>query len=324
MTQRRDSTADFLERLAERNAGTAQWWREQIDGAPSPPELERPAPRAPAAPPRFPPAVERRRARARAKVQQRARSRVQALRDRDERYLARLRQRLQARGVELMATNRLKLIPFRVWMLCACVLADRSGRAARLELSKLKNRAAAGAILRASIAPELGAERRSWSDLRTRRIAALGLALVHLADTTRRRDQWGGGMVRGLARKALCALLRDPLDPRPTAIPSVEALVGVHRTGADPNGGQVGYLRALVSAGLVYRQQLPASVAGRDEVGPSGWAMNRYWIVTGALELAAEWAVGAFRALLELASGDAAALASSMRSDRARARAAPA
>jgi hypothetical protein len=252
----------------------------------------------------------------------RARTRVQALRERDERYLERLRARLVAGGLELMSANRARVIPFKVWLMCAQVIADRSGRAARLYLARLLNRPAAGAILRASIAPVLGAEHRSWSDLRTRRIAALGLALVHLSATTRRRDQWGGGIVKGLPRGALCALLRDPLDRRPSATPSVEALVGVHRPGAAPNGGQVGYLPALVSAGLTYRQQLPASEVGRDEVGPSGWAMNRYWIVTAAFELVAEWARVAVLACVELASGDALALNAEQR--RARARAAPA
>jgi len=252
----------------------------------------------------------------------RARARVVALRERDERYLERLRARLVAGGLELLSANRARVIPFKVWLMCAQVIADRSGRAARLYLSRLHNRPAAGAILRASIAPELGAEQRSWSDLRTRRIAALGLALVHLALSTRRRDQWGGGIVKGLPRKALCALLRDPLDRRRSATPSVEALVGVHRPGAAPDGGQVGYLRALVSAGLTYRQQLPASDVGRDELGPSGWAMNRYWIVTAAFELVADWARAAVLACVELASGDALALHAEQR--RARARAAPA
>lgn len=252
----------------------------------------------------------------------RARARVHALRERDDRYLERLRARLVAGGLDLLTANRARVIPFKVWLMCAQVIADRSGRAARLYLSRLHNRPAAGAILRASISPIAGAERRSWSDLRTRRIAALGLALVHLAAPTRRRDQWGGGIVKGLARKALCALLRDPLDRRPSATPSVEALVGVHRPGAAPDGGQVGYLRALVSAGLTYRQQLPASEVGRDELGPSGWALNRYWIVTAAFELVADWAKAFVQGCLELASGDAQALSSEQR--RARARAAPA
>jgi hypothetical protein len=213
------------------------------------------------------------------------------------------------------------MIPFKVWLMCAQVLADRSGRAARLYLARLQNRPAAGSILRASIAPELGAERRSWSDLRTLRIAALGLALVHLAAPTRRRDQWGGGIVKGLARGAFCALLRDPLDPRPSATPSVSTVFGgAHRPGAAPESGQVGYFVPLAAAGLAYRQQLPASEVGRDELGPSGWALNRYWIVTAAFELVAEWARRTVLACVELASGDAQAL----RIDQRRARAAPA
>ena len=244
---------------------------------------------------------------------------MHALRERDDRYLERLRARLVAGGLDLLTANRARVIPFAVWLMCAQVIADRSGRAARLYLSRLRNRPAAGSILRASIAPELGAHRRSWSDLRTRRIAALGLALVHLAAPTRRRDQWGGGIVRGIARGALCALLRDPLDRRPSSTPSVSALVGVHRADAAPEGGQVGYLRALAAAGLTYRQQLPAHEVGRDELGPSGWALNRYWIVTAAFELVAEWAQRAVLACLELAAGDATALAADLRSARARA-----
>lgn len=304
-------TRDFLERFKERNAGSAAWWSEQVSGEPTAIPSSTSVPPALPPPPRQKPArpigdagVRVRRRRARARVQGRA----QALRARDDRYLERLRARLLAGGLELLSANRARVIPFKLWLLCAMVIADRSGRAARVELAKLKNRPAAGAILRASIAPELGAERRSWSDLRTRRIAALGLAIVHLADPTRRRDQWGGGLVRGIPRGALCALLRDPLDPRSSATPSISALVGVHRPGATADTGQVGYLNALAAAGLLYRQQLPACEAGRDEVGPSGWAMNRYWVVTSAWELAAEWARETFAGWLELAQRDASEL----------------
>lgn len=309
MTERRDSRRDAAwwaergRRMAEETDAPPPLPPTSVPPASSPPKRPETR-RTHVRPPVGDAGVRVRRRRARARVQARA----HALRARDERYLQRLRARLIADGLDLMSANRARLIPFKLWLLCAMVIADRSGRAARAELAKLKNRAAAGAILRASIAPEQRAERRSWADLRTRRIAALGLAIVHLAQPTRRRDQWGGGIVRGIARGALCALLRDVMDRRPTATPSVSALRGVHRPGGSADNGQIGYLDALEAAGLLYSQQLPASEAGRDEVGPSGWAMNRYWLVTGVWELAAEWARETFASWLELAQRDASEL----------------
>jgi len=174
-------------------------------------------------------------------------------------------------------------------------LADPSGRAIRYHSRRLGHPIAIGAIRRAALVPGADGQcRYSWRDDRARRIAALGLALVSLAAPTRRKGQFTL-LARGFSRQCLAALLADPWS---RARPSLTALAGRHRRGATLETGQLGYLRALEAAGLFYAQQLPAAVCDPGEVGPSGWACSRYWIL-GVMPLA--YAVMAMREqLLEL------------------------
>src|SRR4029077_13901074 len=149
----------------------------------------------------------------------------------------------------------------------------------RIWLRRERNKVAVGCIRLAALAcDEHGATRYMWTDERARRICALGLALCALAIPTRRRGPWQG-IVRAIPRGALCALLASPWET--DRKPSLTGLVGTHRAGATMESGQVGYLRALELAGLCYAQQLPASqVAAYERCWPSGYASNRYWIVT--------------------------------------------
>jgi hypothetical protein len=210
-------------------------------------------------------------------------SRRRALERRERDYLERLTRRCKAKGYHF----GIRVIPMRVWAACAQVIADPTGRAARMHLKRLNNRTAAGAILDAAIPERSG---RTWAALRVRRIAALGIALVMLAHRTRRRGPWGA-LVRGIPRAALAALLRDPFDDRAPgadgrapAIPSVTALFGTHRPGAAPMGPDVGYFVPLRAAGVAYAQQLPAEQVQSSEVGPSGHALNRYWVASDTPE----------------------------------------
>jgi hypothetical protein len=201
--------------------------------------------------------------------------------ERDRRYLERLRARLRERGLEQREPPR--LIPRRVWVLAQDVLADPSGRAVRIWMSRARNKVAVGAIRLAALVPGPAGSRYSWADERARRIAALGLGLLELGAPTARRGIWTD-VVRGVTRGALCALLANPWERERR--PSMTALAGRHRSGADFTTGQVGYLRALEEAGFCYRQQLPAddrSVRGFERWrGKEGdvWTSNRYWIVS--------------------------------------------
>jgi hypothetical protein len=180
--------------------------------------------------------------------------------------------------------RELRLIPRQVWLACWSVIADPSGKAAR---AAWRGVAAVrrGRMLRASLGLETGTARYRWSDLRARRICALALGLHLLNERTRRRGRWAGGCVRGITRPALCALLRDPNDPRSSSTPSVSALAGTHRPGATAATGEVGYLRALEEAGFCYSQQLaPAVAAPCERFG--AYCSNRYWLSDCVIERA--------------------------------------
>lgn len=198
---------------------------------------------------------------------------------RDDERLQRLRASIVARGGDLSRGDP-RLIPRRVLVLARTIRADASGFAIRAAFRRCRNKVAVGAIQRAALVPDAdGTARYTWADERARCIAALGLALLELAVPTVRRGGWSG-MVRGIPRGALCMLLASPWEP--TKRPSVAALVGTHRAGGTFANGQVGYLRALIEAGFCYAQQLPAAqVEGFEKCWESGYASNRYWIVTG-------------------------------------------
>jgi hypothetical protein len=205
---------------------------------------------------------------------ERAKMRARRLAERESNYLARLTARIRALGG---AVSSVRQIPQRVWVMAAQSMSDLTGRAARVHVRKMGNRTCAGAVLRAALGEDAT---RSWSKLRTRRIATLGLVLHALARSTKRRGIWQG-VVIGIPRGALAALLRDPYDQSESATPSITALFGTHRPGAHAESGQLGYFLALRNAGVAYRQQLPAHEATRAETwGPRGYAFNRYWLIT--------------------------------------------
>jgi hypothetical protein len=271
-------------------------------------ELRRPpaAPAAPAAPrsgiaapsARRAPA-QHKRARAAAKLTQAAR-RAQRERDRDDRILDKLHRTISDAGGTIQRQD-LTRIPSAVWRMTAQVIADQTGRAARIYLARMSARASAGAILRAAL--ENG---QAWADLRARRIAALGLALDALGRRTRRRGLWTR-VVMGITRAAFCALLRNPFDPRERARPSVSACFGVHRPGAaeDTASNAIGYFRALARAGAAYCQQLPTSQAAACERGyPSGHLPNRYWLLAEPWELQSDEHAERFAQLHRAANAD--------------------
>jgi hypothetical protein len=214
-------------------------------------------------------------------------------------YLQRLTTKLREQGHHAVG---IRPAPLRVWVGSGQAMGDPTGKAIRIHLRQLSNRAAAGMILKAALAGG-----RSWTSLRARRIATWGLGLVWLAHRTHRRDRWGA-LVKGFPREFWAALLRDPNDTRRApytrkscpgnerdekyrdqhsctmcrapGIPATSSLFGVHRFGAAPHSGDVGYLAPLREVGLVYSQQLPAKEVEAWEVGPKGHALNRYWVVT--------------------------------------------
>lgn len=295
--------ARFLASLERSNPSAGAFVRMQIDPASAPPRPPDPPKKTQAKAPapvvsrnassHAPTPKQHHRRGPRLDRAQRRREQARRLRDREGKHLAALTARVAAIGGTPIA---IRGIPMAVWSMCLQVMADATGRAARIWMRRHSNRAAVGVVLAAALGrvtptqTEATAEvteevtptdARSWASLRTRRIAALGLALLYLSRRTHRDGPWGA-VVIGIPRGALAALLRDPYDTTASATPHITALFGTHRTGADPlTSSQVGYFVTLAAHGFAYRQQLPANEAQRTELwGPSGYAFNRYWLPT--------------------------------------------
>lgn len=275
-------TAQFLAHLAERAPSTSRFLADRLAGIEIP-DAPPPAPISKSRPP--PPRTQAQHAhRAGPKVSRRkmVAARAAIVAKRESEHLARLTQRIASVGGKWTA---IRVIPIAVWTMTAQVIADATGRAARIHLRRCKNRTVAGATLAAAFGTREADEttpRRSWAELRTRRIVAFGLALAALGRYKAGRAGPWRACVIGIPRGAFAALLRDPHDERSRATPSISACYGTHRPGATADdAGQVGYFVALRAAGAVYRQQLPQREATATELwGPSGYAINRYWIAT--------------------------------------------
>jgi hypothetical protein len=193
------------------------------------------------------------------------------------RQRAKLEKNLLARGLGPELSRGATVIPTTVWLMAAHVVSDRTGAAGRHYLSQVKNLPAAACIRRAA-----GLSGRGWVSLRARRIVALGLFLNGLARYTRRSGSAWNGCVMGVPREALRAAIADCHARPGKERPSINAIAGTHRRAARSDKGEVGYLRALEAAGLLYSQQLPpwaATVRPYERAG--SWTINRYWIVAG-------------------------------------------
>lgn len=218
--------------------------------------------------------------------------RAQRSRDRYQRELALQGKRIRALQARLSLAGAPRLIPRAVLVMTRTIVADATGGAGKMYTRRMSNRVYAGAVMTAAFVPfdglsakrmllggaAGGAFRYSWADTRARCIVALGCALHALSAPSRRQGRWNRS-VRGVTRGALCALLANPFEPERR--PSISALVGTHRVDGTLESGQVGYLRALELAGALYAQQLPSSkVADFERLWPSGYASNRYWLLT--------------------------------------------
>lgn len=180
-----------------------------------------------------------------------------ARRRRDQGFLDRLNRRIQLPA----GTTR---IPRETWIAAGHIMADPTGRAARFYLRSTGNRIASNLIRRAALDLDNPDGHRTWQSLHARRIAAAGLSLMYLGRRTKKPGRYEG-IVRGVPRTAISALIRDPSSG--------------HRI--LPEYMAKRYLRPLEEAGFMYSQQLPAEeTAPWEHSGPSGYAVNRYWIVS--------------------------------------------
>ena len=198
-------------------------------------------------------------------------ARLQRARQRNNRHMRAVRARLAELGVRCDCPA---IIPRHVWAMAREILADSTGKAARVWLARLARRfpAAVGAIRCAALEPlEDGTCRYTLGDneVLPRRRVALGLALLELGLRSRRRDKWRL-LVLGIARGALLALLANPENGE--------------RPGLSTLSGLKGDFKALRRSGFMYRYQMKAHERrDRSELGwPSGRSPNRYYLITRA------------------------------------------
>lgn len=197
---------------------------------------------------------------------------------RRERKIAR---ELQARGASLDGINFVD-IPRSDFVFMASCIADGSGDVVRSHLKRMRNRVAAGAIVRAALCRQPdGSNRYTWQHETARKCAALCIVLERLSTyAPRAQTQWGKHL-KAVPLAALQLLCRDPWTGKKA---SRSAINGVHDAGAPMwHTGRVGYLRRARGAGLLYRYRLRASDPAcerAERLGPSGYTTNRYYIVS--------------------------------------------
>jgi hypothetical protein len=200
----------------------------------------------------------------------------------DDRYLHRLKARYPVGPCPVE-------VPLWVWIMSGIVVADQSGHAAIIYLSRCKNRTAAAVIEQAALCLD-GPKARRFTAERSRRIAAIGLALVHLAHYRESQGSWRG-VVWGIPQSWMVACLRNQAKRvgtddygRPIyETPTRSALIGYHSQAANPWNGQAGYLRVLEWAGLFecYRPSWERALPV-EKLGEHG-TLNRY-IIVGHIE----------------------------------------
>lgn len=178
-----------------------------------------------------------------------------------------------------------------LWRTCKELRSNTSGAAWRYHAGKVRNKAALGATWRAAFGPYADSPehtRRGFADDRARALLTLGYALTVLAKHPSRSGS-GEKIVKGIPVECLQWLLAYPDGSNR---PHRNTLTGRHR-GPDsrPDGGDLGYLRALEQAGLIVSARQWYHDPADWELGPErdvvirgvackvAFPMNRYWVV---------------------------------------------
>lgn len=225
----------------------------------------------------------------RAAIKARREARRQADERADARTAQRLWDRLEAFGYE---TREIRGVAVRVargaeWpvvtralhRIVGAIMADPSGTSARRWFRACKHKAFA-ALIR-DVAEELGGKKRTYHDIRARRVVALGALFVGMARRTNRKGRWRW-LVEGLPRSLIQLMLRDPWSGatclEDDGVPSSGALTGTY------GEGRGGVIKLLRDAGATYSPDnagLP-----KKFVTPSGYQPNQYWLLTDVEEFA--------------------------------------
>lgn len=111
---------------------------------------------------------------------------------------------------------------------------------------------------------------RSWRSIYARRCVAYAWAIYRASVETRRRGF--GRVAVGISQGMIAALIKNPQTLRPYSRAGVAAPMSGQK------GDGCGPLVALERAGAWYAEQPPAEVTPLELVGPSGHAVQHYWI----------------------------------------------
>lgn len=149
------------------------------------------------------------------------------------------------------------------------VHADATGRRARWALAELP-RHYARAVLRAV---KRGLGELDYAHVWARKVVALATMVHRLSVRSRRRGF--GRVCRGIGRGLFAAAMRNPQTGESYTI---GALFGWNEE------RRIAPAAALAESGAWLVIQPPADVAGPEELGPSGWAYNQYWLPSAGAE----------------------------------------
>jgi hypothetical protein len=215
----------------------------------------------------------------------------------NRRQLAKLDKLLKDRDIENPYPNQ---IPAHLWKQCRHIIFDWTGWACHFYSRLCWHKIGVGLAHRAALCyDEDGKARYSYigqsrEAIRARSILAIALLFFGLSRPTGRKKQGWSRIIKAIPQEAFLAAIANPSGK----VPHRNTFDGTHRPSADDyTGGSVGYLIALVRAGVVYTRQAkwrpgddPSQLKGWEDikpeemagfVHPSGWCTStvRYWIV---------------------------------------------
>jgi hypothetical protein len=160
------------------------------------------------------------------------------------------------------------------YAICRAVVCSREAGDAALRMIGLSY---GGAVLYRVMRFVLGTAAVTHWDTRMlccRRALALALFMLRQSRLkyTGKRDRYGRPIMQpcvwGIGRGYLQSLLAEPLSLKPL---SRERLT-------HSNDSCIGLFQRAEDARVFVRQRLPPEVADSDEIGPSGYTYNRYWV----------------------------------------------
>lgn len=205
--------------------------------------------------------------------ERRAAEKVSRSRSPDEQRAAeleRFRLRWEAGGGD--PESRPPLFPRSVWGQGRAIVHSPAASKAGL---RWLARAYGGQVAGRAAEAAFGGGRWDHSDPCARKMIALVVVLYQLG----RPMPWGrsrdgrimlGHCVRGFGRGAFCRLLADPHSTRPIAVETLSRY----------SDRWAGYIPRGFGSRVFQPVQVPAAAADRFEIGPTGYVMNRYWLLS--------------------------------------------